>query len=301
MTTAPNLARAVVISTGPSGRVCNPHAWDALAGGARALNAAQAGLMAAESDPSCDDVGYGGRPDALGRMSLDAALMDGATHHAGAVAALLGCKNPIAVARRVMDVTPHVFLVGEGARRFATEQGFPEEGDLLTPESRAAYEAFLRGEKKPSPTGNEARRGHDTVGCCVLDANGDLAVGCSTSGLDFKMPGRVGDSPIIGSGLYVDNTVGAATCFGKGEQMMQVCLAYRVVSAMERGATPQAACEEGVRFLVAKRPGAQGLFCACVALNREGAFGGAAVENDFVAYVSTQAGGTVRHPMPSVV
>lgn len=289
----------IVVSTGPSGRVCNPAAWNALRQGIPALDAAQAGLTAAEADPTCDDIGYGGRPDAHGNMSLDAAIMDGRTHRAGSVAALTRCINPIAVARRVMEVTPYVFVVGQGARDFATAQGFGDDGPLLTPEAREAFEAFQRGERKPTFTGHSSNS-HDTVGCCVLDDAGDLAVGCSTSGLDFKMPGRVGDSPIIGSGLYVENAVGAATCFGMGEQMMQVCLSFRIVAAMERGASPQEACDDGIRALIAKRPGVAGLSCCAVALSKSGETGGAATAADFVYYVSSREHGTVCIPAPLI-
>ena len=170
---------------------------------------------------------------------------------------------------------------------------------MLTTEARAAYEAFLRSERKPTFTGHG--NSHDTVGCCALDADGNLAVGCSTSGLDFKIPGRVGDSPIIGSGLYVENAVGAATCFGMGEQMMQVCLSFRIVAAMERGATPQAACEEGIRVLLSKRPGVTGLSCCAIALSKSGETGGAATADDFVYYKSSLEHGTVCIPAPKIV
>ena len=304
----------IVLSTGPSGVVCNPAAWQVISAGASALDAIQAGLMAAESDPDCDDIGLGGRPDASGRMSLDAALMDGKTHRAGAVA---GLRNhlPVAVARRVMEATPHVFLIGQDAEEFALQQGFPSQGDLLTTAARDAYRQFLRGERKATFTGElpptlkpantdeeqtvlpfgDDRNSHDTIGCCALDAAGNLAVGTSTSGLDFKLPGRVGDSPIIGSGLYVENSVGAASCFGMGEQMMQVCLAFRVVALMEQGRTPGEACAEGIRFLISKRPHVRDLRCCVIALSRSGATGGAATSNDFY-YNVTDAGGTVSVP-----
>ena len=294
----------VIVSTGPSGFVTNTNAWAALQANPNApLDAVQAGLVAAENDPECTDIGYGGRPDSNGVMSLDAALMDGPSHRAGAVAALLGCKNPVLVARRVMDKTPHVFLVGSGARAFADKEGFPNEGALLTPESELAYQKYLQGDQSPTWTGELAppppppfmENGHDTVGCAVLGAGGNLAVGCSTSGLDFKMPGRVGDSPIIGSGLYVDNNVGAAACFGMGEQMMQIGLSLRVVLAMERGLSPKAACEEGMRYLLSKRPGIENMRCCAVALSKSGATGGAATTaNDFFFYRTDAQNGTVK-------
>ena len=272
----------ITLSTGPSARVCTPAAYTALASGRSPLDAVQAGLMAAEADPSCDDIGRGGRPDANGIMSLDAAIMDGPAHRGGAVAALTGYVHPIAVARKVMEETPHVFLVGQGARDFATKHGFPVQpnDELLTDAARAAYSRYRSGESKPEATG------HDTVGCIAMDDAGRLAVGCSTSGLDFKIPGRVGDSPIIGSGLYVDNAVGAATCLGMGEQMMQVCLAYRVVLLMERGLSPDEACAEGMRYLRSKRANASDLNCLVIALNRDGETGAASSRQRYPWHVA---------------
>jgi len=284
----------VVISTGPSGAVCNPVAFDAARGGALALDAAQAGVMAAESDPLCDDVGFGGRPDASGNLSLDAALMDGRNHRAGAVAGLLGVVNAVAVARRVMDATPHVFLVGQGARDFATAQGFADDGALLTDAAREQLAAFRRGDTRAVSTG------HDTLGCCVLDTQGDLAVACSTSGLSFKLPGRVGDSPIIGSGLYVENAVGAATCMGQGEQMMQIGLSLRVVLGMERGLSPAEACADAVRFLLSKRPTRDDLECCCIALAKTGESGAASTNDTAVYYRSDALNGTVQIAAPRV-
>jgi L-asparaginase/N4-(beta-N-acetylglucosaminyl)-L-asparaginase len=277
----------VIIATGPSGRVCVPAAWAELTRGALPIDAVQSGLMAAEADPACIDIGFGGRPDADGWMSLDAAIMDGLRHRSGAVAGLKGCKHPVAVARRVMEGTPHVMLVGEGARKFANAEGFPEEGPLLTDDARAAYEKFLAGEARPTFTGHS----HDTVGCCALAPSGDLAVGCSTSGLDFKLPGRVGDSPIVGSGLYVDNGVGAAACMGMGEQMAQTCLAYRVVASMERGLSPQEATEEAVTFLLARRPGVMGIHCCVVSLRKDGAHGAATSYDTDVCWRASAADG----------
>lgn len=262
----------VMIATAASGRVTVEHGWKALAAGASPLDALQAGLMAAEADETLTDIGYGGMPDASGRLSLDAALMDGPTHRAGAVAGLYGCKHPVAVARKVMEKTPHVFLVGQGARDFATAQGFPDEGPLLTPHAAAEFAKFQRGEIPPQATGELYHS--DTVGAVALVGDA-MAAGTSTSGLGFKLPGRVGDSPIIGSGLYLENEVGGAVCLGMGEQMMQVCLAFRVVSAMARGLSPQDATIEGVRALRKHRPHLTEMSCLTIALSRSGEYAGA--------------------------
>lgn len=267
----------IVLATGPSGKTAAAGAWERLAAGATPLDAVQDGLMRAEADPTLTDIGYGGMPDAAGWLSLDAALMDGLSHRAGAVAALKGCRHPAAVARRVMEKTPHVFLVGQGARDFATAEGFPDEGRLLTPFAAEQYERFLRGEIATERTGvHPPHPASDTVGCAARGADRSLAVGTSTSGLAFKLPGRVGDSPIVGSGLYVENAVGAACCLGVGEQMMQVCLAFRVVAAMARGLAPVEAACEGIRTMVELRPSAAEVHCLVLALGRDGAVGGAA-------------------------
>jgi isoaspartyl peptidase/L-asparaginase-like protein (Ntn-hydrolase superfamily) len=163
-------------------------------------------------------------------------------------------------------------LVGDNARRFALREGFAEE-DLLTDAARARFAAWQTQQTQPD--------GHDTIGVCALDARGDLAAACSTSGLAWKAPGRVGDSPIIGSGLYVDNEVGAAVATGNGDEIIRVCLASRVVIEMEWGASPQEACEEAVRYLLRKRPGHQERGAACLALGRDGRVGGAATHTGF--------------------
>lgn len=292
----------IVIATGPSGKVTAQAAWSRLSAMPNApLQAVQDGLMVAEADESLHDIGYGGMPDASGRLSLDAALMDGPTMRAGAVAGLYGCKHPVAVARLVMDKTPHVLLVGQGARDFATRHGFDDEGALLTEHAAAEYDKFRRGEITPEATGDHAREGGDTVGCAALGAGGHLAVGTSTSGLAFKIPGRVGDSPIVGSGLYVENEVGAACCLGMGEQMMQVGLAGRVVAAMAAGLTPQEATERGMRDLLRLRPQAKEVTCLVIALGKDGTHGGAAtmVHHAFHYWVADAAG--LRKIDPTVV
>lgn len=283
----------IAIATGPSGYVTVKSILESSQQtGTDRLDWLEAGLAAAEADESLHDVGIGGMPDALGRMSLDAAIMDGPTHRAGAVAGLLGFRSPIAVARRVMERTPHVMLVGEGAKRFAEAQGFIDEGALLTDYSRERYEAFLRGEVDLEATGDQHIDGGDTVGAIVMDTNDNLACGTSTSGLAFKMPGRVGDSPIIGGGLYVEQGVGSAVCLGMGEQMMQVGMAMRTVMKLAHGMSPQAAAEAAMRDMIKLRPSCLGTTCLVIALNQAGDAGGARTKEhaDFHYWQATQNG-----------
>ena len=283
----------IAIATGPSGFVTVNSILEASkASGTSRLDWLELGLAAAEADESLHDVGIGGMPDALGRMSLDAAIMDGPTHRAGAVAGLLGFRSPIAVARRVMDCTPHVMLVGEGAKRFAEAQGFTDEGVLLTDYSRERYEAFLRGEVDLEATGDQHIDGGDTVGAIVMDTDSQLACGTSTSGLAFKMPGRVGDSPIIGGGLYVEQGIGSAVCLGMGEQMMQVGMAMRTVIKLAQGLSPQAAAEAAMRDMIRLRPSCLGTTCLVIALNQAGDAGGARTKEhpDFHYWQATQSG-----------
>ncbi len=266
----------IAIATGPSGYVTVRSILDASnQPGTSRLDWLETGLAAAEADESLHDVGIGGMPDALGRMSLDAAIMDGPSHRAGAVAGLLGFRSPIAIARRVMERTPHVMLVGEGAKRFAEAQGFTDEGALLTDYARERYEAYLRGEVDLEATGDQHIDGGDTVGAIVMDSDDLLACGTSTSGLAFKMPGRVGDSPIIGGGLYVEQGIGSAVCLGMGEQMMQVGMAMRTVTKLAQGMSPQLAAEEAMRDMIRLRPSCLGTTCLVIALNQAGLAGGA--------------------------
>jgi N4-(beta-N-acetylglucosaminyl)-L-asparaginase len=261
-----------------------------LAAGGSALDAVEHAANVVEEDPRVHSVGYGGLPNAEGVVELDAAIMDGRTHRAGAVAGLTGIRKPISVARRVMERTSHVMLVGQNARRFALREGFPDE-ELLTQESRQRWYAWRHEQIAPevahffetlSPRGPIGEpEAHDTVGICALDSGGNLAAGCSTSGLAWKVPGRVGDSPIIGSGLYVDNGVGAAAATGNGDEIIKVCLSYRVVMGMEQGLSPQSACEEAIRYLLAKRPGHLNGGAACIALDKEGRIGAAATRIGF--------------------
>jgi N4-(beta-N-acetylglucosaminyl)-L-asparaginase len=267
--------------------------WERLSAGASALDAIEAGANVVEEDPNVQSVGYGGLPNAEGEVELDAAIMDGATHAAGSVAGLTGIRRPISVARRVMEQTPHVMLVGRNARRFALQQGFPE-AELLTEASRERWLQWRREHAAPDvahfdPASRLSNApvatpdDHDTVGLCALDTHGNLAVGCTTSGMAWKLPGRVGDSPILGSGLYVDNEIGGAAATGHGDEIMKACISYRVVMRMGEGYTPQEACEEALRYLLHKRPAEQhnNYGAAIIALRRDGQMAAAATRSGF--------------------
>lgn len=264
-----------MIATWKFGAVACRAAWPVLADGGGALDAVERGAAAVEDDPAVSSVGYGGLPNAEGVVELDAAIMDGRTHGSGAVVALTGIRHATSVARRVMEATPHAMLAGGNARRFALAQGFGDE-DLLTAEARQLWEEWKAGGCVTPPGVS-----HDTVGVCALDERGDLAAACTTSGLRWKAPGRVGDTAIVGSGLYVDNEVGAAACTGNGDEILKCCLSYRIVSAMAEGAAAQEACEEALRYLIRKRPGFESREAACIALRRDGSTGAAAASGTY--------------------
>src|SRR6516165_5325046 len=231
----------IVIATWPFGQTAVKVAAGLLQQGKPALDAVIAGAQAVEDDPKVHSVGYGGLPNAIGTVQLDACVMDGRTLACGGVAGLENVRHPAAVARRVMEKTPHVLLVGEGARWFAMQQGFPLE-TLLTPESVAAW---YKRRPKPAPAGGA--KNHDTVTVLALDQKGNLGGVCTTSGLAHKLPGRVGDSPLIGAGLYVDNMGGAAGATGVGEEIIRIGGSLLIVEAMRAGKSPQEACESAVR------------------------------------------------------
>jgi N4-(beta-N-acetylglucosaminyl)-L-asparaginase len=275
------LGAPVIVATWKFGREACEVGWDILRAGGSALDAVEVGANAVEENPDVASVGYGGLPNAEGVVELDAAIMDGPTHNAGAVAAITGIRKPISVARRVMEKTPHVMLAGLNARRFALQEGYPDT-ELLTPEARERWEKW-RTECSAPDVAHFEGDSHDTVGVVALDASGSLAAGCTTSGLAWKRPGRVGDTPIVGSGLYVDNRFGAAAATGNGDEMMKVCLSFRVVAGMERGLSPQEACEEAIRYLLAMRPGKQAHGAACIAVGKDGRIGQAATRDGFHA------------------
>ncbi len=237
----------LIISTWNHGLPANEAAWKVIEKGGKAIDAVEAGVRVVESDPESTSVGYGGLPDRDGNVTLDACIMD-ETGNAGSVCFLQHIENPISVARKVMDDTPHVMLAGEGALKFALENGF-EKKKLLTADSEKAWREWLvKSEYKPIINVEN----HDTIGLLAMDKNGDLSGACTTSGLAYKMHGRVGDSPIIGAGLYVDNEVGAATATGMGELMMKTLGSFLVVELMRQGASAQEACQEAVMRIIRK-------------------------------------------------
>lgn len=267
--------KPIVVSTWEHGMPANAAAWTVLEQGGRAINAVEQGVRIPEADPAVRTVGFGGYPDASGEVSLDACIMDDKMN-CGSVAYLKGFVHPISVARRVMDDTPHVMLVGEGARQFALAQGFTET-NLLTPEAKADWQTWLKTrEVKQINIEN-----HDTIGMLALDGDGNLSGACTTSGAAYKMPGRVGDSPIIGSGLYVDNEVGAATATGMGELMMKTVGCHLVVELMRQGASPAEACEGAVERIAKKLGNYKAFQVGFLALNKHGQYGAHCIQPGF--------------------
>lgn len=276
-----------VVSTWDFGVGANQAAWAILRRGGHALDAVETGARWAESTLCNTTVGRCGYPDRDGVLTLDASIMDG-DGRCGAVAALEDIGHPVSVARRVMEKTPHVLLVGEGARQFAEQEGFPRES-LLTDEAREAwrkwrttarYNPVINAERMLIPGNKE---NHDTLGILALDAKGRLAGACTTSGMAWKMHGRVGDSPIIGAGLYVDNEAGAATASGVGEEMLRNAASFLVVELMRQGRTPAEACREAIRRVVRKRPEASKTLQVCfLAMNPSGDVGAYALHKGFV-------------------
>lgn len=281
----------IVISTWDFGIAANQAAWKILASGGRALDAVEAGARIPEADLNNHSVGRAGYPDRDGHVTLDACIMDEAGN-CGAVAAMENIDHPISVARLVMEKTPHVMLVGEGAMQFALENGY-KKTKLLTSESEKAWKEWLK-EAKYKPTINIENKlfnpkrlpgnqyNHDTIGMLALDAQGNLSGACTTSGMAFKMHGRVGDSPIIGAGLFVDNEVGGATSTGVGEEVIRNVGSFLVVELMRQGYSPEDACREAVNRIIKKKPEkAKEIQVGFLALNKNGEYGAYAIQQGF--------------------
>ena len=292
--------RALIVSTWNFGAAANDAAFARMKAGGSLLDAVEAGAMVPEADPENHSVGYGGYPDRDGQVTLDAVIMDD-TGGVGAVAALEDTVHAISVARRVMEKTPHTFLVGEGATRFARDQGFPKV-NLLTPPAEQAWREWLKTSQYKPVANVENRRprggtlDHDTIGLLACDASGRMAGACTTSGMAFKMRGRVGDSPQVGSGLYVEAGVGGATSTGLGEEVTRIAGTARVVASMRAGLSPQAACEEVVRHIAKLRGDAiKGVQVGFLALSPQGEVGAFCLLPGFTYAVTDTAGRTVVH------
>ncbi|MEQ3662512.1 MAG: N(4)-(beta-N-acetylglucosaminyl)-L-asparaginase [Flavobacterium sp.] len=281
--------KPIVISTWNFGIQANGAAWGILKNNGRALDAVEAGVKIPEGDAIQRSVGFGGRPDRDGRVTLDACIMDEFSN-IGSVACLEHIKHPISVARMVMEKTPHVMLVGDGALQFAIEQGFQKE-NLLTQESEKEWQEWLKTSEYLPKANIE---NHDTIGMIALDAHGNLSGACTTSGMAFKMNGRVGDSPIIGAGLYVDNEIGAATATGHGEEIIRITGCHLVVELMRQGKSPQKACEEAVARIVklTKSRGKElkDIQVGFIALNKKGEYGSFCIQNGFNYAVQDSTG-----------
>lgn len=264
------------VSTWPFGKPANELARKTVEKGGTLLDGIEAGIRLTEADFSNQSVGIGGLPNRLGVVQLDACIMNGVGHQAGAVAAIEGVLHPISVARRVMEETPHVLVVGQGAQDFAVSQGFAVQ-ELLTQASRAAWESWKTQQSSRASSDN-----HDTIAMVGLDADGNLAGGCSTSGLAYKLPGRVGDSPLIGDGLYVDNEVGAAGATGVGENVLRYCGSFLVVEYMRQGLHPQEACMKTIERIARLDPlRVDELFINFIAIDKQGRFGAAGTGTGF--------------------
>jgi N4-(beta-N-acetylglucosaminyl)-L-asparaginase len=281
---SPVAAFPLVISTWAPNVKANAAAWEILKKGGRALDAVEAGVRVPEADPEDTSVGYGGLPDRDGNVTLDACIMD-EKGNCGSVVFLQHIMHPISVARMVMEKTPHVLLAGEGALQFALQNGFQKE-NLLTPKSEQVWKDWLKKSKydpmetirhMKKPEDERSKGGidnHDTIGMLAIDQNGNLSGACTTSGMAFKMHGRVGDSPIIGAGLFVDNEVGAATSTGVGEEVIRICGSHTIVEAMRYGKSPQEACEIGVqRMLKLRKDNIRDLQIGFLAVNKAGEIG----------------------------
>ena len=278
--------KPVVISTWNHGLAANEGAWKILSKGGTALDAVEKGVMVTEDDLSNLSVGLGGLPDREGKVTLDASIMD---HNGkcGGVAFLQRIKHPVCVARMVMEKTPHVLLVGAGAQKFALENGFQLESEKLTPAAEKAYKEWLK-KSEYHPKANIEN--HDTIGMVALDAAGNLSGSCTTSGLAYKMHGRVGDSPIIGAGMYVDNEIGAACATGVGETVLRICGSFLVVELMRQGLSPTNACKKAIERLITKSPNIKDVQVGFLAINKNGEHGSYAIQKGFNYALADESG-----------
>ena len=277
-----NMNNPIVLSTWKHGIPANDAAWKILKNGGSALDAVETGAKVPEADPENSSVGFGGLPDEQGKVTLDACIMDH-TGNCGSVAFIQNIKHPISVARKVMEETKHVMLAGEGARQFAVSKGF-EEMDLLTDVSRKKWEEWKKKQFKQTPHDT-----HDTISVLAQDSKGNLSGSCTTSGWAYKLHGRVGDSPIIGAGLYVDNEIGCAAATGLGEEVIKTTGSFLVVELMRQGYEPTKACEEALNRVIKRHNGNPDFQIAYIAIRKDGVIGSACLKWTF-EYALAQEG-----------
>lgn len=269
--------KPIVISTWNHGIAANAAAWEVLSTDGYALDAVEKGVMVTESDPDNRSVGLGGFPDRDGNVTLDACIMNEKSD-CGSVAFLQHIENPISVARKVMEETPHVMLTGKGALDFALSKGF-EKTNLLVPEAEQAWKEWMEKQNYTPPPINTEN--HDTIGMLAIDAQGRICGACTTSGAAYKLHGRVGDSPIIGAGLFLDQDVGAACATGLGEAVIRVAGSAAVVELMRQGMHPNEACKTVVNRIIAKHDDMTNLQVGMLAINKNGEYGGYSVYEGF--------------------
>jgi len=271
----------IIISTWVHGIEANSESLRILESGGSVVDAVEKGVMIPEADPKNHSVGLGGFPDRDGHVTLDASIMN-SEGNAGSVCFLENIVHPISVARKVMEDTPHVMLAGKGAFQFAVENGFKKQ-NLLTPEMKKKWKEWTKNENYNSKINweNEPNKYHDTIGLLAIDGKGEMAGACTTSGMGGKISGRVGDSPIIGAGLFVDNEVGAATATGMGELVMKTLGSFLVVEFMRNGMSPQEACEKAVIRITEKVKGFEKFQIGFIALSKNGDVGAYSIQPGF--------------------
>ena len=269
----------VMISTWNHGLDANKAGWEVLKNGGSSLDAVEAGARVTESDVKNRSVGIGGMPDREGHVTLDACIMDWEAN-CGSVGFLEGIAHPISVARHIMEHTPHVMLVGSGAKQYALKNGFDTIKTPL-PEVKAEWKKWKKDQEAMAKKPQINHENHDTIGLLAIDKEGRISGACTTSGWAYKLPGRLGDSPIIGAGLFIDQEVGGAVATGLGESIIRVAGAHTVVELMRHGRTPQEACKEAVDRLIRKHKDMTGLQCGFLAIDRFGNVGAYSVYNGF--------------------
>jgi N4-(beta-N-acetylglucosaminyl)-L-asparaginase len=272
--------KPIVLSTWNFGLVANAEAWKTLSANGRALDAVENGVKFVEADPTQRSVGLGGRPDRDGRVTLDACIMD-ENSNIGSVASLEHIVHPISVARAVMEKTPHVMLVGDGALQFALSLGYKKES-FMNEQTKNEWKEWLKKNNYKPEVNIE---NHDTIGMIAMDSAGNLSGACTTSGLAYKMHGRVGDSPIIGAGLYLDNEIGAATATGHGEEVIRIAGSHLVVELMRQGNSPKDACKKAVERIIKltklRNKNLKDIQVGFIALNKKGEYGAYCIQSGF--------------------